>query len=151
MAKKKKKRKTKSEQRSRILAVEDELTLLETLEHNLTADGSTALEIAREEDPDLVLLDLMLPRMVGLEVGRILRREMTVPILMLTARADEVDRVVSLEVGADDYLTKTFSKRELLARVKALLRRLRLICEKMAGDCHPEVEWLTCSGGAIAA
>ena len=92
----------------------------------------TALEIAREKEPDLIVLDLMLPRMDGFEVCRILRREMTVPILMLTARADEVDRVVGLEVGADDYLTKPFSMRELLARVKALLRRVRLNREEMA-------------------
>jgi DNA-binding response OmpR family regulator len=119
------------------------LTLLETLEYNLAAegyevitaaDGLTALEVAREEQPDLILLDLMLPRLDGFEVCRILRRETNVPILMLTARADEVDRVVGLEVGADDYLTKPFSMRELLARVKALLRRVRLIREEVAGE-----------------
>jgi DNA-binding response OmpR family regulator len=139
---KKKKGKTKGEQQSRILVVEDDLTLLETLEYNLTgegykvitaADGLTALEVAREEQPDLVVLDLMLPRLDGFEVCRILRRETNVPILMLTARTEEVDRVVGLEVGADDYLTKPFSMRELLARVKALLRRVRLIREEMAG------------------
>jgi DNA-binding response OmpR family regulator len=142
MAKKKEKKK-KNEQPSRILVVEDDLTLLETLEYNLTgegyevtsaADGLTALEVAREEKPDLVLLDLMLPRLDGFEVCRILRRETNVPILMLTARTDEVDRVVGLEVGADDYLTKPFSMRELLARVKALLRRVRLIREEVAGE-----------------
>lgn len=125
-----------------ILVVEDDLTLLETLEYNLSgegyqvitaADGLTALEIARQEQPDLIVLDLMLPRLDGFEVCRILRRETSVPILMLTARTEEVDRVVGLEVGADDYLTKPFSMRELLARVKALLRRVRLIREEMAG------------------
>ena len=140
MAKKKKKEK-RSEQQSRILVVEDDLTLLETLEYNLdgegyevitAADGLTALEVAREDQPDLIVLDLMLPRLDGFEVCRILRRETNVPILMLTARTDEVDRVVGLEVGADDYLTKPFSMRELLARVKALLRRVRLIREEMA-------------------
>lgn len=139
----KKQRKEKPELQDRILVVEDDLTLLETLEYNLAgegyevitaADGLTALEVARQEQPDLVVLDLMLPRLDGFEVCRILRREMTVPILMLTARADEVDRVVGLEVGADDYLTKPFSMRELLARVKALLRRVRLIREEMAGE-----------------
>jgi DNA-binding response OmpR family regulator len=139
---KKKKRKQKEPQ-NRILVVEDDLTLLETLEYNLcaegyevitAAEGLTALEVAREEQPDLILLDLMLPRLDGFEVCRILRREMNVPILMLTARADEVDRVVGLEVGADDYLTKPFSMRELLARVKALLRRVRLIREEVAGE-----------------
>jgi DNA-binding response OmpR family regulator len=93
--------------------------------------------MAREEQPDVVLLDLMLPRLDGFEVCRILRREMNVPILMLTARGDEVDRVVGLEVGADDYLTKPFSMRELIARVKALLRRVRLIREELAGEKGP--------------
>jgi DNA-binding response OmpR family regulator len=139
----KKKKKKKKEPRDRILVVEDDLTLLETLEYNLgsegyevivAADGLTALEVAREEQPDLIVLDLMLPRLDGFEVCRILRQETSVPILMLTARTDEVDRVVGLEVGADDYLTKPFSMRELLARVKALLRRVRLIREEMAGE-----------------
>jgi DNA-binding response OmpR family regulator len=125
----------------KVLVVEDEPTLLETLEYNLTrqgyevftaADGRTALEVARWERPDLLVLDIMLPGLDGLEVCRILRREMSVPILMLTARADEVDKVVGLEVGADDYLTKPFSMRELLARVKALLRRVRLVQQEMA-------------------
>jgi DNA-binding response OmpR family regulator len=136
-----KKRKHKDEQKDTILVVEDDLTLLETLEYNLSAegyeiitaaDGLTALEVARAEHPDLILLDLMLPRLDGFEVCRILRQEMSVPILMLTARADEVDRVVGLEMGADDYLTKPFSMRELVARVKALLRRVRLIREELA-------------------
>jgi DNA-binding response OmpR family regulator len=143
MAKKKRKEKEKSDRQSKILVVEDDLTLLETLEYNLAgdgyevvtaADGLTALEVAREEQPDLIVLDLMLPRLDGFEVCRILRRETSVPILMLTARAEEVDRVVGLEMGADDYLIKPFSMRELLARVKALLRRVRLIREEMAGE-----------------
>ena len=91
--------------------------MLETLEYNLAgegykvitaSDGLTALEVAREEYPDLIVLDLMLPGLDGLEVCRILRRETNMPILMLTARAEEVDRVVGLEVGADDYMTKPF-------------------------------------------
>jgi DNA-binding response OmpR family regulator len=141
MAKKKSEKKGKPQ--SRVLVVEDDLTLLETLEYNLVgegyevitaADGLTALEVAREEQPDLIVLDLMLPHLDGFEVCRILRRETNVPILMLTARTDEVDRVVGLEVGADDYLTKPFSMRELLARVKALLRRVRLIRAEVAGE-----------------
>ncbi|MEJ2212388.1 MAG: response regulator transcription factor [Anaerolineae bacterium] len=132
-----------AELRDRILVVEDDLTLLETLDYNLAgegyevitaADGLAALEVARAEEPDRVVLDLMLPRLDGFEVCRILRRETSVPILMLTARTDEVDRVVGLEVGADDYLTKPFSMRELLARVKALLRRVRLIREEVAAE-----------------
>jgi len=115
-----------------ILAVDDELTLRETLEYNLKRQGysvvlaSTGLEalrLAREIHPDLVILDLALPGMDGLEVCRTLRRESQVPILMLTARSEEIDRVLGLELGADDYLTKPFSLRELMARVKALLRR----------------------------
>ncbi len=135
--------KEQSEPQHRILVVEDDRTLLETLEYNLitngyevitAADGLAALEVARQGRPDLIILDLMLPRLDGFEVCRILRRETNVPILMLTARADEVDRVVGLEVGADDYLTKPFSMRELLARVRALLRRVCLIREEMAGE-----------------
>ena len=147
---KKKKKKKRDEPQNTVLVVEDDLTLLETLEYNLAAegyevitaaDGLTALEIAREEEPDLIVLDLMLPGLDGFEVCRILRQEMNVPILMLTARVDEVDRVVGLEMGADDYLTKPFSMRELLARVKALLRRVRLIREELAeeqGKVGPE-------------
>ena len=125
----------------KVLVVEDDPILLETLEYNLkrqgyqvytAADGWAALEVARRERPGILILDVMLPGLDGFEVCRILRREMSVPILMLTARADEVDKVVGLEVGADDYLTKPFSMRELLARVKALLRRVRLIREELA-------------------
>jgi DNA-binding response OmpR family regulator len=93
-------------------------------------DGRAALECTRELKPDLIILDLMLPEIDGFEVCRILRREMSTPILMLTARNDEIDRVVGLEVGADDYLTKPFSMRELIARVKAQLRRSRLVREE---------------------
>jgi DNA-binding response OmpR family regulator len=127
----------------KVLVVEDESTLLETLEYNLTrqgyavctaTDGLAALEVARRERPDLILLDILLPNLDGFEVCRILRREMSVPILMLTARTDEVDKVVGLEVGADDYLTKPFSMRELLARVKALLRRVRLMREELTAE-----------------
>ena len=121
-----------------ILVVDDELTLQETIAFQLTrqgyevvtsADGEDALDKARVQRPDLIILDIMLPKLDGFEVCRILRQEMNTPILMLTARDDEIDRVVGLEVGADDYLTKPFSMRELLARVNALLRRVRLIKE----------------------
>ena len=123
-----------------ILVVEDEPSLQETLAYNLkkegytveaVGDGLVALEAARRMRPDLIVLDLMLPGIDGFEVCRILRKEMTTAILMLTARDDEIDRVVGLEVGADDYLTKPFSMRELMARVKAQLRRARLIREEL--------------------
>jgi DNA-binding response OmpR family regulator len=124
-----------------ILVVEDEPALRDTLSYNLKKDGFTvetvgdgraALISARMLKPDLIVLDLMLPEIDGFEVCRILRREMNTPILMLTARDDEIDRVVGLEVGADDYLTKPFSMRELMARVKAQLRRSRLLREELS-------------------
>ncbi len=124
-----------------VLVVEDDTTLRETLEYNLekqgyavlsAADGYQALEQARNGKPDLIVLDIMLPGLDGFDVCRLLRREMNVPILMLTARDEEVDKVVGLEMGADDYLTKPFSMRELLARVKALLRRVRLTREEIS-------------------
>jgi DNA-binding response OmpR family regulator len=123
-----------------ILIVEDELSLQETLAYSLkkegymveaVGDGRAALDSARKLKPDLIVLDIMLPEMDGFEVARILRKEMSTAILMLTARDDEIDRVVGLEVGADDYLTKPFSMRELMARVKAQLRRARLLREEM--------------------
>ena len=137
----------------KILVVEDELSLRETLAYNLkkegytvetAGDGRAALEAARRLKPDLLVLDLMLPEIDGFEVARLLRKEMTTAILMLTARDDEIDRVVGLEVGADDYLTKPFSMRELLARVRAQLRRTRLIREEMGKDgAAPVHELLT--------
>ena len=130
----------------KILIVEDELALQETLAYNLkrqgyevntAGDGNEALKLAREQHPDLILLDVMLPGIDGFEICRILRQEMNTPVLMLTARDDEIDRVVGLEVGADDYMTKPFSMRELMARVKAMLRRVRLIREEMGGQANP--------------
>jgi DNA-binding response OmpR family regulator len=123
-----------------ILVVEDDTSLRETLAYNLkreeyavqaVGDGKLALEAARKAHPDLVLLDLMLPGIDGFEVCRILRHEMNIPILILTARDDEIDRVIGLEIGADDYITKPFSMRELMARVKAHLRRDRLIRQEV--------------------
>jgi DNA-binding response OmpR family regulator len=124
----------------KILVVEDEPTLQETLSYNLkrqgysvelAGDGQAGIEAARRSHPDLIVLDIMLPVLDGFEVCRILRQEMNTPILMLTARDDEIDRVIGLEMGADDYLTKPFSMREFLARVKAQLRRVRLIREEL--------------------
>jgi two-component system OmpR family response regulator len=119
----------------KLLIVEDDKNLLATLEYNfskegykvLTArDGIKALEVASEKKPDLIILDLMLPGINGLEVCRILRKTITVPILILTAKSEEVDKIVGLEIGADDYMTKPFSMRELQARIRAMLRRITM-------------------------
>ncbi len=116
----------------RILVVDDEQAVLDLLVYNLSKshyevlaaeNGRRALELARQSNPDLILLDLMLPEIDGLDVCRELRRTSKVPIIMITARGEEVDRVVGLELGADDYVTKPFSVRELMARIKAVLRR----------------------------
>ena len=116
----------------KILIVDDEPPIIDLLSYNLqqnnyqvvvARDGEEALAVAWREEPDLIILDLMLPRLDGLEVCRALRRERDVPIIMLTARDAEVDRVVGLELGADDYVVKPFSVRELMARVKNVLRR----------------------------
>ncbi|MBO2521350.1 MAG: response regulator transcription factor [Clostridia bacterium] len=117
----------------KILVVDDEPSIVELILVNLedagyeaeaAFDGDEALARFREEPWDLVILDIMLPGVDGIEVCRRIRQESQVPIIMLTARADEVDRVLGLEMGADDYITKPFSPRELLARVKAVLRRV---------------------------
>jgi DNA-binding response OmpR family regulator len=117
---------------ARILVVDDEPAVTDLLAYNLrkagyetllAADGSEALRIARASSPDLILLDLMIPEVDGLDVCRELRKTSDVPIIMLTARSEEIDRVVGLELGADDYVGKPFSVRELLARIKAVLRR----------------------------
>ncbi len=116
----------------RILVVDDEPAVTDLLAYNLrkahyevltAADGRTALRLAGECKPDLILLDLMIPEVDGLDVCRELRKSSGVPIIMITARGEEIDRVVGLEIGADDYVTKPFSVRELMARIKAVLRR----------------------------
>jgi len=127
----------------KILVVEDELALRETISYNLkqqgydvltAEDGEKGILLAKEHQPDLMLLDIMLPKMDGFEVCRIIRKEMNMPILMLTARSSEIDRVLGLEMGADDYIVKPFSMRELLSRVKAQLRRMKMIREEF--DSH---------------
>jgi len=116
----------------KILIVEDERPILDSVQYALekegfevlrAADGETGLSEARTQRPDLIILDLMLPGIDGMEVCRILRREAAIPIIMLTAKSEEVDKVVGLEMGADDYVTKPFGMRELIARVKSVLRR----------------------------
>jgi DNA-binding response OmpR family regulator len=126
-----------------ILIVDDEPAIVDMLAYNLrrahyqviiARDGQEALTKGLQEQPDLIILDLMLPRLDGLEVCRALRRERDVPIIMLTARDAEVDRVVGLELGADDYMVKPFSVRELMARVKSVLRRAAPRLEKTVTD-----------------
>ena len=126
---------------AKVLVVDDEPNLLHTLRYNLkqagydvvmAATGDEAIAVATHERPDVVILDVMLPGVDGFEVCRRIRSDSAVPILMLTARTEEVDRIVGLEVGADDYLTKPFSTRELLARVKAMLRRREMIRRELS-------------------
>ncbi len=135
---------------SKVLIVEDDRTLLDVLKYNLTkdghdvitaSDGVEALDVARDKKPNLVVLDVMLPKLDGFEVCRILRREMTVPILMLTAKASETDKVVGLELGADDYMTKPFSMREFQARIRAMLRRAEMMkmVESSAQEATPSI------------
>ena len=116
----------------RILVVDDEPSVTDLIAYNLrkalydvqvVANGREALRLAREYAPDLILLDLMIPEVDGLDVCRELRKSSDVPVIMITARGEEIDRVLGLEIGADDYVTKPFSVRELMARVKAVLRR----------------------------
>jgi len=116
----------------KILIVEDEQAIVDIITFNLEREGYTVLaaydgeegvEKAKAENPDLILLDLMLPKMDGYEVCKYLRKTMSTPIIMLTAREEEVDKILGLELGADDYITKPFSMRELMARVKANIRR----------------------------
>ncbi len=120
--------------KAKILLVEDEVKLARVVADYLAAagfdvlkayTGKEALAFFRHEKPDLVILDIMLPELNGLEVARIIRKESSTPIIMLTAKVEESDRVLGLEMGADDYITKPFSLRELVARVKAVLRRAR--------------------------
>lgn len=136
-----------------MLVVDDEEGILELVEYHLRRAGyevmlaDTGLDgyrLAKDKQPDLVILDLMLPDMDGFEVCRRIRRHSDVPVLMLTARADDIDKIVGLEIGADDYVTKPFNPRELIARVRALLRRTGDIAEGPAetiafGDLHVDL------------
>ncbi len=117
---------------AKILIVDDEPPIVDVLAYNLkqagyeviiARDGEQAVAVARRDQPDLIILDLMLPKLDGLEVHRLVRKESETPVIMLTARDAEIDRVVGLELGADDYVVKPFSVRELIARVKNVLRR----------------------------
>ncbi len=135
----------------KILIVEDDETLNGILKYNLKKEGYHVLSVfnglqavqtARQERPDLIILDLMLPELDGLEVCRILRKDMIVPILMLTAKIEEIDKIVGLEVGADDYITKPFSMRELLARVRAILRRTEMLKQEATRNELTETQML---------
>ncbi len=137
-----------------ILVVDDEPKIVKTVRAYLenagfrvvtAADGQTALTVYRHERPSLIVLDLGLPGLDGLDVARTIRRESNVPIIMLTARVDETDKLIGLELGADDYVTKPFSPRELVARVRAVLRRAGPEKEQtplpiVVGDVHIDLE-----------
>ncbi len=133
---------------AKLLIVEDEKVLRETLAYNLVnqgfevltaEDGQKAISIFGTDNFDVVILDIMLPGIDGFEVCRRIRRTSNVPILMLTPRDDEIDRVVGLEVGADDYMVKPFSMRELVARIKAMLRRVRFLTEDKIEEEQPQL------------
>jgi len=124
-----------------VLVVDDEPILRETISYNLrregfevhlAADGQEAIELARNVHPEVVVLDIMMPHLDGLQVLQTLRDESNVPIILLSARSDEIDRVLGLELGADDYLPKPFAMRELVARVKAVIRRSRMVTQEPA-------------------
>jgi len=134
------------ESKAKILVVDDDHNLLDILRYNLEKDGyqclssttgDRAIDLAYQENPDLIILDIMMPGISGLEVCRILRKSTDVPIIMLTAKVEEIDKIVGLELGADDYITKPFSMRELQARVKSLLRRSRSLKSE---EYEPEEE-----------
>jgi len=134
----------------RVLVIEDEIDIQEVLRYNLTrngfdveaaSDGTSGLALAKDTSPDLVILDLMLPGIDGLEVCRLLRRDSDVPVIMLTAKAEEINKVIGLEVGADDYMVKPFSVRELIARIRSVLRRYnRPLADSHLGDADTTLE-----------
>jgi two-component system, OmpR family, alkaline phosphatase synthesis response regulator PhoP len=148
-----------------VLIIEDEIELAEVLEAYLNRagyetlkaqSGDTGLKLWQEEKPDMVLLDLNLPGMDGIDIAQTIRRRDDTPIIMVTARVDEVDRLLGLELGADDYITKPFSPREVVARVKAVLRRVAGATETSGGETHyqdihinPETYTVTKSGEEI--
>ncbi len=133
----------------RVLVVDDESSIVELVAYNLRRegfevitenDGQQGLKRALSDKPDLVVLDVMLPSLSGLDVCRSIRHESDIPVIMLTARKDELDRILGLELGADDYVTKPFSPRELVARVKAILRRAKRPLDKETVESDVAVE-----------
>ncbi|HLQ98581.1 MAG TPA: response regulator YycF [Candidatus Dormibacteraeota bacterium] len=152
----------------KVLVVDDEKPIAEILKFNLenegyevvcAYDGNEAVELAESEDPDLILLDLMLPEKDGNEVCREIRKTKNMPIIMLTAKDSEIDKVLGLELGADDYVTKPFSNREVIARVKANLRRQQQVQESAGSEkkdihignltIHPEAYSVSRDGAHI--
>ena len=131
----------------KILVVDDEKPISDIIKFNMVKegyevvtafDGREALEMFEAEHPDILILDLMLPEMDGLEVARTIRKTSNVPIIVLSAKDNEFDKVIGLEIGADDYMTKPFSNRELQARVKAILRRTDLTIENQEAEAEPK-------------
>jgi DNA-binding response OmpR family regulator len=142
----------------KVLVVDDEPSLAQTVSYTLrhegfdvttAGDGPGAMDAVQRQAPDVIVLDLLLPGFDGLEVCRRVRRKSAVPILMLTARGEEVDRIVGLEVGADDYLAKPFSMRELVARIRALLRRRELLVEELSSQPGDQSNVLTGAGELV--
>lgn len=134
----------------KVLIIEDDAEIINLLEIHLkdlscevikAMDGAQGLHAALHEDPDLIILDIALPSMDGIEVCQKIRAQLNTPIIMLTAKSEEIDRVLGLEVGADDYITKPFSIREFIARVKAIFRRTKLIEESMSVDSTGELNY----------
>ena len=138
-----------NDSKKKILVVEDEKSISDIIKYNLEKegfdvtpayDGEEALKLVKEKDPDLILLDVMLPKVDGFSVCRQVRETNTVPIIMLTAKEEEVDKVLGLELGADDYMTKPFGMRELLARIKANIRRASLTLGPDIDTVAPDVQ-----------
>lgn len=134
----------------KVLIIEDDAEIINLLEIHLkdlscdvlkAMDGLDGLDLALESKPDLIILDIALPTMDGIEVCQKIRALQNTPIIMLTAKSEEIDRVLGLEVGADDYITKPFSIREFIARVKAIFRRTKLIQESMSDEVSSELEF----------
>ena len=130
----------------KILIVEDELNIAESVKLNLqsegyevenTTDGQMGLHYARTLKPDLIILDVMLPKLDGFEVNKIIQKELSIPVIFLTAKADEISTILGLELGADDYVSKPFSMRELISRVKAVLRRSEKITTNSIAQSIP--------------
>ena len=134
----------------KVLIVDDERNIVDILNHNLVKegyatcqayDGEQAVEVAKSEKPDLILLDVMLPKKDGFSVCKEIRQTSSVPILMVTAKEDVVDKIIGLELGADDYITKPFSVREVIARVKANLRKTEKYIGNNQGNGNPEIKF----------